>query len=63
MITFRCRPPDEVDWTACTFIGEDEDALARVFATALIERSWEILMARDERLFCALDDDEGFFED
>ena len=63
MITFRARPEGSIDWTELNVSGEDEDAAARVVATALAERSWEILQSRDHRPFCGLDDDEGFFDE
>lgn len=47
MITFRARPDLAVDWTHLTLIGEDEDALARIVATELAKRDWEVFVSED----------------
>ena len=54
MITFRARPDESIDWTEINVSGEDEDAAARVVATSLMEREWEILVSRDASEFCEL---------
>lgn len=55
MVTFRARPEDALDWTTITLIGDDEEVLARVFATALLARDCETLVSIDDADFEALE--------